>query len=86
MKILCMAELNTKSDYCMECGYDGQIEIIEEEKFRKINMAMFLIVGNKDQSKMSVARRTCGYIGTQFWEPKEEHKKSKKEFFIYKKD
>ncbi|WP_022750224.1 anaerobic ribonucleoside-triphosphate reductase [Lachnobacterium bovis] len=60
------AELNTKSDYCMECGYDGQIEIIEEENSGKL-IWQCPNCGNKDQSKMSVARRTCGYIGTQFW-------------------
>ncbi|MBS7360338.1 MAG: anaerobic ribonucleoside-triphosphate reductase [Oscillospiraceae bacterium] len=58
------AELNTKSDYCQECGYDGEIEIIEEDgkliwKCPKC--------GNTDQAKMNVARRTCGYIGTQYW-------------------
>ena len=58
------AELNTKSDYCQQCGYDGEIEIVEE--------GGKLIwrcpgCGNTDQSKMNVARRTCGYIGTQFW-------------------
>ena len=58
------AELNTKSDYCQECGWDGEIEIIEEDgkliwKCPKC--------GNTDQAKMNVARRTCGYIGTQYW-------------------
>ena len=58
------AELNTKSDYCQVCGWDGEIEIVEEDgkliwKCPKC--------GNTDQSKMNVARRTCGYIGTQFW-------------------
>ncbi len=58
------AELNTKSDYCQECGWDGEIEIAEEDgkliwKCPKC--------GNTDQSKMNVARRTCGYIGTQYW-------------------
>ena len=58
------AELNTKSDYCQVCGFDGEIEIVEEDgkliwKCPKC--------GNVDQSKMNVARRTCGYIGTQFW-------------------
>ena len=58
------AELNTKSDYCQVCGYDGEIGIVEEDgkliwKCPKC--------GNTDQSKMNVARRTCGYIGTQFW-------------------
>ena len=58
------AELNTKSDYCQECGWDGEIKIVEENgkliwKCPKC--------GNTDQDKMNVARRTCGYIGTQFW-------------------
>ena len=58
------AELNTKSDYCQECGWDGEIEIVEVDgkliwKCPKC--------GNTDQSKMNVARRTCGYIGTQYW-------------------
>ncbi len=58
------AELNTKSDYCQVCGWDGEIDIVEEDgkliwKCPKC--------GNTDQNKMNVARRTCGYIGTQFW-------------------
>ncbi len=58
------AELNTKSDYCQECGFDGEIKIVEDEgklvwKCPKC--------GNTDQNKLNVARRTCGYIGTQFW-------------------
>ena len=58
------AELNTKSDYCQECGYDGEIKIVRDKgkllwKCPKC--------GNTDQSKLNVARRTCGYIGTQFW-------------------
>ena len=58
------AELNTKSDYCQECGWDGEIEIVEEDgkliwKCPKC--------GNTDEAKMNVARRTCGYIGTQYW-------------------
>ena len=58
------AELNTKSDYCQVCGWDGEIQIVEENgkliwKCPKC--------GNTDQDKMNVARRTCGYIGTQFW-------------------
>lgn len=58
------AELNTKSDYCMECGYDGEIQIAEED-----GKLIWVCpnCGNKDQEKMNVARRTCGYIGTQFW-------------------
>ncbi len=59
------AELNTKSDYCECCGYDGEIKIIEDEAGKLIWECPNC--GNRDQSKMSVARRTCGYIGTQFW-------------------
>lgn len=59
------AELNTKSDYCMECGYDGEIEIKEDKDGKLIWVCPNC--GNKDQDRMSVARRTCGYIGTQFW-------------------
>ncbi len=60
------AELNTKSDYCMECGYDGEIKIAEEEGSGKLIWEC-PNCGNRNQDKMSVARRTCGYIGTQFW-------------------
>ena len=60
------AELNTKSDYCMECGYDGEIKIVEEKDSGKL-VWQCPNCGNRDQDKMSVARRTCGYIGTQFW-------------------
>ena len=60
------AELNTKSDYCMECGYDGEIQIKSEEGSGKLVWEC-PNCGNRDQDKMSVARRTCGYIGTQFW-------------------
>ncbi len=60
------AELNTKSDYCMECGYNGEIQIVEEEGSGKLIWEC-PNCGNRDQDKMSVARRTCGYIGTQFW-------------------
>ena len=59
------AELNTKSDYCMCCGYNGEIAIIEDENGKLVWECPNC--GNKDQTKMSVARRTCGYIGTQFW-------------------
>ncbi|WP_374048464.1 anaerobic ribonucleoside-triphosphate reductase [uncultured Megasphaera sp.] len=59
------AELNTKSDYCEVCGYDGEIKIIEDETGKLIWECPNC--GNRDQEKMSVARRTCGYIGTQFW-------------------
>lgn len=58
------AELNTKSDYCQVCGYDGEIKLIDEN-----NSLIWECpnCGNRDQSKMNVARRTCGYIGTNFW-------------------
>ena len=59
------AELNTKSDYCMECDYDGEIKIVEEKDSGKLVWEC-PNCGNRDQDKMSVARRTCGYIGTQF--------------------
>lgn len=58
------AELNTKSDYCQECGYDGEIKIVEEDGKLIWECPK---CGNRDQTKMNVARRTCGYIGTQFW-------------------
>ena len=58
------AELNTKSDYCQECGYDGEIRIVEEDGKLVWECPH---CGNRDQSKLNVARRTCGYIGTQFW-------------------
>lgn len=58
------AELNTKSDYCQVCGYDGEIEIIEEDGKLVWECPN---CHNRDQDKMNVARRTCGYIGTQFW-------------------
>ena len=59
------AELNTKSDYCEKCGYDGEIRIIEDESGKLIWECPNC--GNRDQNLLSVARRTCGYIGTQFW-------------------
>ena len=59
------AELNTKSDYCQVCGYDGEIEIIEDDNDKLVWRCPNC--GNEDQNKMNVARRTCGYIGTQFW-------------------
>ena len=59
------AELNTKSDYCQECGYDGEIEIADDRDGKLIWKCPNC--GNTDQNKMNVARRTCGYIGTQFW-------------------
>jgi ribonucleoside-triphosphate reductase len=58
------AELNTKSDYCMECGFDGEIGV-EKEDGKLIWVCPHC--GNKDQKRMNVARRTCGYIGTQYW-------------------
>lgn len=60
------AELNSKSDYCMTCGYDKEIKIITDEDSGKL-MWECPQCGNRDQAKMSVARRTCGYIGSQFW-------------------
>lgn len=59
------AELNTKSDYCQVCGYDGEIKIVEDEDGKLVWECPNC--GNRDQEKMNVARRTCGYIGTQFW-------------------
>ena len=59
------AELNTKSDYCEVCGYDGEIRIVEDDNGKLVWECPKC--GNRDQNKMSVARRTCGYIGTQFW-------------------
>lgn len=59
------AELNTKSDYCMKCGYDGEISIYTDEH-GKLGWK-YPNCGNTDQTRMSVARRTCGYIGTQYW-------------------
>ena len=58
------AELNTKSDYCQVCGWDGEIEIVEQDGKLVWTCPQ---CGNQDQDKMNVARRTCGYIGTQFW-------------------
>lgn len=60
------AELNTKSDYCQKCGYDGEIRIVEEEGSGKLIWEC-PNCGNRNQDQMSVARRTCGYIGTQYW-------------------
>lgn len=59
------AELNTKSDYCQCCGFDGEIQIVENEDGKLVWRCPKC--GNEDQDKMNVARRTCGYIGTQFW-------------------
>ncbi len=59
------AELNTKSDFCQECGYDGEIQIAEDADGKLVWECP--VCHNRDQSKMNVARRTCGYIGTQYW-------------------
>ena len=59
------AELNTKSDYCQRCGFDGEIEIVDDENGKLVWRCPKC--GNVDQSTMNVARRTCGYIGSQFW-------------------
>ena len=59
------AELNTKSDYCQECGFDGEIEIVKDASGKLIWKCPKC--GNSDESKLNVARRTCGYIGSQFW-------------------
>ena len=59
------AELNIKSDYCQECGWDKEIQIVEDESGKLVWECPNC--GNRDQSKMNVARRTCGYIGTQYF-------------------
>jgi ribonucleoside-triphosphate reductase len=59
------AELNTKSDYCQECGYDGEIAIVTDDDSKLVWECPNC--KNRDQAKMNVARRTCGYIGTQYW-------------------
>lgn len=59
------AEINVKSDYCQECGYDGEIKIVKDETGKLIWRCP--CCGNEDQDKMNVARRTCGYIGSNFW-------------------
>jgi ribonucleoside-triphosphate reductase len=59
------AELNTKSDLCEVCGYDGEIKIVKDETGKLVCECPNC--HNRDQSKMHVTRRTCGYIGTQFW-------------------
>ncbi|MCC8025384.1 MAG: anaerobic ribonucleoside-triphosphate reductase [Clostridium sp.] len=59
------AELNTKSDYCQECGFDGEIKIVTDEGGKLVWECPKC--GNRDENKLNVARRTCGYIGTQFW-------------------
>ena len=58
------AELNTKSDYCQVCGFDGEISIVEDDGKLVWECPK---CGNRDQNQLNVARRTCGYIGTQFW-------------------
>ena len=64
-KNIMYAELNTKSDFCEKCGYDGEIKIVEDEAGKLVWECPNC--GNRDQNKLFVARRTCGYIGTQFW-------------------
>ena len=59
------AELNTKSDYCQVCGFDGEIEIVKDEAGKLVWRCPKC--GNTDEAKLNVARRTCGYIGSQFW-------------------
>ena len=59
------AEINTKSDYCQKCGFHGEIQIVKDEDGKLIWECPKC--GNRDESTMNVARRTCGYIGTQFW-------------------
>ena len=59
------AELNTKSDFCQECGFDGEIQIVTDESGKLVWDCPKC--GNRDENKLNVARRTCGYIGTQFW-------------------
>ena len=60
------AEINSKSDYCQNCGYDGQIQIEENDKTGELYWRC-PNCGNTDEKSMNVARRTCGYIGSQFW-------------------
>ena len=60
------AELNTKSDYCQVCGYDGEIKVIKDEQTGKLVWEC-PNCKNRDQRKMNVARRTCGYIGSNWW-------------------
>ena len=60
------AEINTKSDYCQVCGYDGEIQIVTDEKTGKLVWEC-PNCGNRDENKLNVARRTCGYIGSNFW-------------------
>lgn len=59
------AEFNSKSDYCWDCGYDGEIQIVEDKDGKLVWECPNC--GNRNQGRMNVARRTCGYIGSQFW-------------------
>ena len=59
------AEINIKSDHCQKCGYDGEVKIVDDENGKHIWRCPNC--GNTDQRYLNVARRTCGYIGTQFW-------------------
>ena len=59
------AELNTKSDFCQVCGYDGEIQIVSDDDGKLVWECPNC--GNRDQTKMNVARRTCGYIGSNYW-------------------
>ena len=59
------AELNTKSDYCEVCGYDGEIKIVKDSNGKLVWECPNC--GNRDQDRMNVVRRTCGYLGTNFW-------------------
>ncbi len=78
------AELNTKSDYCQVCGYDGEIKIVEEEGSGKLIWEC-PHCGNRDQDKMSVARRTCAAISEHSSGIREEHRKSRSVYFICRK-
>ena len=60
------AELNTKSDYCMNCGYDGEIQVVEDKNEEKLVWEC-PNCHNRDQTKMSVVRRTCGYLGSNYF-------------------
>ena len=76
------AELNTKSDYCQICGYDGEIQIVEDDGKLIWECPN---CGNRDQDKMNVARRTCGYIGTQFWNQGRTQEIGDRVMHLYKK-
>ena len=60
------SEINCKSDFCMECGFSGEIKVVEDEKSGKLVWEC-PNCGNRDQNKMSVVRRTCGYLGSNYW-------------------